>query len=166
MQAPPHIGSIEYHTFIDLTAQAPAGGEVHKHRTALGAILLDRRPAVRLPPILACRGARAGGTCVRWGKLPQDVKRCRHRERDHTAANTEGTLRAGQRPSIHPAMPNRRNAASNAVRASTPAEEAKSHTSQITVPKINTDVPCFNTSIQAPGLGKWRIHKGWNVSST
>ena len=75
-------------------------------------------------------------------------------------AKAEATRRAGQRPRIQPAMASRRNAASSAVSASTPAEEAKSHTSQMTVAKIGAAVACFSTSIQAPGRGKWRIQSG------
>ena len=51
-QAPPHIATIEDRALINLAAQAPAGGEIDKHRPALGAVLLDGRAAVRLPTSL------------------------------------------------------------------------------------------------------------------
>src|SRR6185437_4091150 len=44
-----HVGAIEHHALVDLTAQAPACSEVYEYRLALGAILRDELRSERLP---------------------------------------------------------------------------------------------------------------------
>src|SRR3984885_10829392 len=85
MQAAPHIAAVENSALIDLAAQAPAGSEIHKDRTALRTILLDGCTAILFPACTARPTAGASAIGIGCGKLPYRIQRgchCQDDDRD------------------------------------------------------------------------------------
>ena len=154
-------GLVESDALVDLAAQAPACGEVHKDGLAGGEGVLHgvSRPGLPVLGWHRCAVRRAGRQPELQGRIRRKSswapRRCRRSTASRMSRGNGVAQRcAGQRPRNHPAMASSRKQASSAASNAAPYACARTHASQMTVPKMGTRDGLLEHLHPRAGLGQ------------